>query len=196
MKSKTKEPAGKDEFWIVDNQLTFNKMQVLADSLRFDRKYILIPELVPSTHYNVTTKEVYAVPIVEKNVYGPFCYANREEGIYWVEPPKVARTYRSCKHVAYLPNLCVNERQNSVVAALRFFNQIDFYDLKGTYQRSFTYGKEPIVPLLKKNDKMLYRYIRYGSVCVLLVRWFCGFFEFIHIAGSFLGRPIKETIEF
>ncbi len=41
-------------------------MQVLADSLRFDRKYILIPELVPSTHYNVTTKEVYAVPIVEK----------------------------------------------------------------------------------------------------------------------------------
>lgn len=126
MKSNTKEPAGKDEFWIVDNQLTFNKMQVLADSLRFDRKYILIPELVPSTHYNVTTKEVYAVPIVEKNVYGPFCYANREEGIYWVEPPKVARTYRSCKHVAYLPNLCVNERQNSVVAALRFFNQIDF----------------------------------------------------------------------
>lgn len=83
MKSNTKEPAGKDEFWIVDNQLTFNKMQVLADSLRFDRKYILIPELVPSTHYNVTTKEVYAVPIVEKNVYGPFCYANREEGIYW-----------------------------------------------------------------------------------------------------------------
>lgn len=152
MKSNTKEPAGKDEFWIVDNQLTFNKMQVLADSLRFDRKYILIPELVPSTHYNVTTKEVYAVPIVEKNVYGPFCYANREEGIYWVEPPKVARTYRSCKHVAYLPNLCVNERQNSVVAALRFFNRIDFYDLKGTYQRSFTYGKEPIVPLLKKND--------------------------------------------
>lgn len=70
MKSNTKEPAGKDEFWIVDNQLTFNKMQVLADSLRFDRKYILIPELVPSTHYNVTTKEVYAVPIVEKNVYG------------------------------------------------------------------------------------------------------------------------------
>ena len=69
-----------------------------------------------------------------------------------MEPPKVARTYRSCKHVAYLPNLCVNERQNSVVAALRFFNQIDFYDLKGTYQRSFTYGKEPIVPLLKKND--------------------------------------------
>lgn len=63
MKSNTKEPAGKDEFWIVDNQLTFNKMQVLADSLRFDRKYILIPELVPSTHYNVTTKEVYAVPI-------------------------------------------------------------------------------------------------------------------------------------
>ena len=46
----------------------------------------------------------------------------------------------------------MNERQNSVVAALRFFNQIDFYDLKGTYQRSFTYGKEPIVPLLKKND--------------------------------------------
>ena len=134
MKSNTKEPAGKDEFWIVDNQLTFNKMQVLADSLRFDRKYILIPELVPSTHYNVTTKEVYAVPIVEKNVYGPFCYANREEGIYWVEPPKVARTYRSCKHVAYLPNLCVNERQNSVVAALRFFNQIDFYDLKGVVE--------------------------------------------------------------
>lgn len=46
-----------------------------------------------------------------------------------MEPLKVARTYRSCKHVAYLPNLCVNERQNSVVAALRFFNQIDFYDL-------------------------------------------------------------------
>uniref|UniRef100_UPI003FF0242F hypothetical protein n=1 Tax=Parabacteroides distasonis TaxID=823 RepID=UPI003FF0242F len=127
MKSNTKETARKDEFWIVDNQLTFNKMQVLADSLRFDRKYILIPELVPSTHYNVTTKEIYAVPIVEKNVYGPFCYANREEGIYWVESPKVARTYRFCKHIA-------------------------FYDLKGTYQRSFTYGKEPIVPLLKKND--------------------------------------------
>ena len=152
MKSNTKETARKDEFWIVDNQLTFNKMQVLADSLRFDRKYILIPELVPSTHYNVTTKEIYAVPIVEKNVYGPFCYANREGGIYWVESPKVARTYRFCKHIAYLPNLCVNERQNSVVAALRFFNRIDFYDLKGTYQRSFTYGKEPIVPLLKKND--------------------------------------------
>lgn len=51
-----------------------------------------------------------------------------------------------------MPNLCVNERQNSVVTTLRFFNRIDFYDLKGTYQRSFTYGKELIVPLLKKND--------------------------------------------
>ena len=30
--------------------------------------------------------------------------------------------------------------------------ELIFYDLKGTYQRSFTYGKEPIVPLLKKND--------------------------------------------
>ena len=48
MKSNTKEPAGKDEFWIVDNQLTFNKMQVLADSLRFDRKYICL--LYTSNH--------------------------------------------------------------------------------------------------------------------------------------------------
>ena len=35
MKSNTKETAKKDEFWIVDNQLTFNKMQVLADSFAF-----------------------------------------------------------------------------------------------------------------------------------------------------------------
>ena len=80
MKSNTKEPAGKDEFWIVDNQLTFNKMQVLADSLRFDRKYILIPELVPSTHYNVTTKEVYAVPIVEKKCLWSFLLCESERG--------------------------------------------------------------------------------------------------------------------
>lgn len=152
MKSNTKEPAGKDEFWIVDNQLTFNRVRVTTDSLQVDRKYISIADLIPATHYSVTTKEVYAVPIVEKDVYGSFCYANDEEGTYWVDPPKVEKAYRSCKHIAYLPNLCVNEPRNSVVAALRFWNRIDFYDLKGTFQKSFIPTQEPIVPLLKEKD--------------------------------------------
>lgn len=153
MKSNTRETAGKDGFWIVDNQLTFNKVQVSADSLRFDRKYISIPGLMPSTHYNITAKETYAVPIVEKDVYGPFCYANPDDGIYWVDPPKEEKAYRLCKPVAYLPSLCVNERQNRVVAALRFFNRVDFYDLAGAPQKSVAYGGKPVAPSLTADGK-------------------------------------------
>lgn len=153
MKSNFKVPSDKDEVWIVDNQLTFNRVWVEGDSLCFDRNYIQIPELVPSTHYNVTTKEVYAVPIVRKNVFAPFCYANEEEGSYWVDPPKEEKRYRACRNIAYLPNLCVNERQGRVVAALRFFNRIDFYDLNGTFEKSFTYGDESFVPSLTADGK-------------------------------------------
>lgn len=149
VKMNTKAPAGKDEIWIADNQLVFTRVSI-ADSLCFER--MRIPASFASTHYNITSKELYAVPFNKKGVLSPFYYMNENDGYYWMEPPKVEKNYRSCMNTAYLPNLCVNERQNSVVAALRFFNQIDFYDLGGTYQRSFTYGKEPIVPLLKGND--------------------------------------------
>lgn len=153
VRSNTKDAAGKDEFWIVDNRLTFNRVQITTDSLCSDHKYISIYDLMPSTYYNITSKEIYAVPIVEKDVFGSFCYANEKDGVYWVDPPKEEKAYRLCKSIAYLPNLCVNERQNSVVAALRFFNRIDFYDLKGTYQRSVTYGRKPIAPLLAADGR-------------------------------------------
>ena len=33
VRSNTKDAAGKDEFWIVDNRLTFNRVQITTDSL-------------------------------------------------------------------------------------------------------------------------------------------------------------------
>lgn len=155
MKTNSKEPANSDEFWIVDNKLTFNRVRISNNKITFNRKYITVAELMPSTQYNVTSKEIYAVPIVDKNVYGHFCYANEDEGIYWVDPPKFDSNYKFCKSTAYLSNICVSEKHNKIVSALRFFNRIDIFDLDGCYIKSLNYGKSTIKPLLTKDNRSI-----------------------------------------
>lgn len=149
VKSNSLRTKNKDEVWIVDRQITLNRVTV-TDSLSFVRER-LFTDMYPSSFFNFTSKEIYAVPIWQKEVFAPFYFANIDDGFFWVDPPQIDDSYKKCKNIAYLPGLCVSERHNSLVAAQRFFNQIYFYELNGSYKKTLTYGKERIVPLLKED---------------------------------------------
>lgn len=43
---------------------------------------------------------------------------------------------------------------------------------------------------------MLYRYIRYGSVCILLVRWFCGFSNLSTLLVLSWDGQLKKRLNF
>lgn len=100
MKSNSKDPAEKDEVWIVDNQLSFNKIRI-KETLFFKREPLFY-ELYSSTYYNVTTQETYAVPFGKEKTLAPFYFANDEKGVYWVEYSKAETRYRNCHALAYL----------------------------------------------------------------------------------------------
>lgn len=109
----------------------------------------IIKQLENSLDYNITSKEIYASPIIHHGNYA-YYYYNELEDYYWVEPSKLLQNYLPAEPAAYSNNLCVNEEENCVAVAYRFTNTISFHDLDESVKRDFT-TKERIFPILSNN---------------------------------------------
>lgn len=101
-----------------------------------------------STDFNLTTKNVlYAIPIHRRNK-NPFYFFKPDSGYHWVNPAKKMQMVLPDDVFSYTSTICLNEKQNSIVAAYRFTNYISFYDLDGKLRHTIQFGKESIIPTL------------------------------------------------
>lgn len=134
---------------VIDNELFLKKVFINdKDKSIKTETSVLFKELIHSSNYCLTSKEIYAVPIYGYKRY-PFYYFNVDSEYYWVDSAPVL--LKEIQHIplAFTSSLCVNESANAIVCALRFSNYIQFYNLKGELQTVVKFGDKTILPLKK-----------------------------------------------
>lgn len=146
----------KDTICWVDNNRYLKRVVLNEqdDNVSISTLSLLPEKLVYSSDFNITTKEIYAVPINRwrKN---PFYFFNSESGYYWVEPPVVLSSRLPADDLSYTNSVCVNESANTVVSAFRFTNCISFYQLDGTLRNTVRLGEDWVIPEVLSNKKEL-----------------------------------------
>lgn len=98
---------------------------------------------IRSINYNLTTAEVIASPIVRNK--GRMFYSYADGRYSWFTPNQPVDSLKKYNN-AFVANMLVNEKKNTAVAALRFLNLIEFYDLNGRCIKSTILGDRLIYP--------------------------------------------------
>ncbi|WP_455628556.1 hypothetical protein [Parabacteroides chinchillae] len=134
---------------VVDNgiylkDITLSNTGININSIILDRR------LRKSVDYNITSKEIYAVPITD---YKKFCFYfyNSDSGYYWVDTPPAIIKDMPKVSMALINNLCVNETSKSIVSAFRFTNYVTFYDLQGNIKTNYKFGEQTFIPFQSEN---------------------------------------------
>lgn len=146
----------KDTVFLVDNNLYLKRL-VLNEAnknVALSTLSLLNRNEVYSTDYNITKKEMYAVPIM-RGRKNPFYFFNPDSGYYWVDAPAALSQNMPPNAVSYTNSICVNEDANTVVSAFRFTNCLSFYQLDGTLRTTVRFGNDLIIPQLSSNPKEL-----------------------------------------
>lgn len=141
----------KNSVQIIDNDF-YSRILILKDEKVLIRSSVLSRNLVNSVDYNITSREIYAVPTNGWNDY-QFFYYNTTDGYYWVDADSILRQEIINTPVAYLSNLCVKEQDDVVVSAMRFTNSVQFYDLKGKLKQVIKFGENTILPMRTGDGK-------------------------------------------
>ena len=137
---------------IVDNNIYLKQITLTAKGINL-RTRLLDKGLVNSKDYNITTKEIYAVPISGHQKYSYFFY-NIDSGYYWVNPSPIISEVLPHVPIAFSSNLCVNEQKKSIVTAFRFTNYVSFYDLEGNIQSTCHFGENQTITPLCMGEKL------------------------------------------
>jgi hypothetical protein len=144
VKSNTRYPSESDDVWIIDNKSKLKQVRCRKDSLMVIRNIALPTELNRSADYNITKDELYGVPGAgERNK--AFYFFHPDSGYYWVDMYGMDKKYTKNDFACYA-DLIVHEKRESVVCAYRFFNKIQFFDLRGNISKDIFYGKDRIEP--------------------------------------------------
>jgi hypothetical protein len=145
VKSNTRYPSGSDDVWIIDNKSRLKQVRCGKDSLMVVQDIALPINLARSIDYNITKDEFYGVPGTgERNK--AFYFFHPDSGYYWVEMYGMDKKRYTKNNFACYANLLVHEERKSVVCAYRFFNKIQFFDLRGNISKDILYGKDRIEP--------------------------------------------------
>ena len=143
-KSNTRYTSGNEDVWIVDDKKMLTQIRCRKDSLEVVQDIPLPENLGRSIEYNIGKEEIYG--ILSSGKKGNAYYLFRpDSGYYWVSAYKGPKIYRK-NDFAFSANLIVNEKANSTVCAYRFFNKVQFFDLKDNIVRDVMYGDERIEP--------------------------------------------------
>jgi hypothetical protein len=114
--------------------------------------YSLPSNLVYGTNHNLTSSAILGVPFV--NNANKLFYFYESELYYWVKPEEsILPQYFSSVSNVYLTNLCANEKENSIVSALRFINCIQFYDFDTELITSVIIGDSILLPQINTRSK-------------------------------------------
>lgn len=148
VKSNTRNDADNDDIWVVENKRDLKQLRLLNNSLSAVKTIFLGVATEESTSYNFTKEEVYGVP-TSGSLDKAFYFFQPDSGYYWVEmygaTNKVKKHYHKNPYAA-LSTLVVNENKNAIVCGFLFFNQIQFFDLRGDIVRSVTIGEGTVMP--------------------------------------------------
>ncbi|MDR1182249.1 MAG: hypothetical protein LBL13_09780 [Bacteroidales bacterium] len=145
VKSNTRYPSESDDVWIIDNKSRLKQVRCKKDSLMVVRDITLPVNLNRSIDYNITKDEFYGVPSVgERNK--AFYFFHPDSGYYWVDMYGMDKKRYTKNNIACYANLLVHEKRESIVCAYRFFNKIQFFDLRGNISKDIFYGKDCIEP--------------------------------------------------
>jgi len=151
LKSNSRYEGGDDKIFIIQNAaivaLQPDSEQILSQPIAYP-----FTKLPNSTDFSITSEEIYAAPVNSGNAYSSFLIHNPLLGdvrakVYQHENltyPKTSTAYRT--------NLTVSEKQKTVVSALRYINDVQFYDLKGNIRKVVTFGNEHILPVIGGNE--------------------------------------------
>lgn len=146
------------ECWIVDNNVYLKKIRLDKEPLLIQKNMLF--STTQSKDYNFTTQEMYAVSTEKKDYL--FYFFSTDSGYYWVDIPSI----NDCNTAndMYLTNLCVNEREGSIVSANRFSNVIQFLDMRGGL-RNYAFTSDSIIRpvLIRENRKEYPRFHRTRS---------------------------------
>ncbi|GHT36952.1 hypothetical protein AGMMS49574_29340 [Bacteroidia bacterium] len=102
--------------------------------------------LVSSTNYNITSKNIFGVPLLYNE--NKLFYSYNNGNYTWTKPDSVLPNYFSNISNVYLSNLCLNERANIIVSSLRFVNCITFTNMDIKKKISIIIGENIIPPKL------------------------------------------------
>lgn len=151
--SKSDLQKTKNSAQIIDNGL-YSKELVLKAGKVLISSSLLSQNMINSFDYNITSREIYAVPTNGRCDYQFFCY-NTKDDYYWVDADSILKQKIGNIPSAYLSHLCVKEQADVVVSAMRFTNSVLFYDLKGTLKQVIKFGENTILPIKAGDGKSL-----------------------------------------
>ena len=138
---------------IIDNDL-YSKILVLKEGKVLISSSFLSQNMINSFDYNITSREIYAVPTNGRSDYQFFSY-NTTDDYYWVDGDSIIKQKIGNIPAAYLSHLCVKEQADVVVSAMRFTNSVQFYDLKGKLKQVIKFGENTILPIKTGDGKSL-----------------------------------------
>lgn len=156
LKSNTRYASEKDDIWFIENKNELKQLRLQDDLLLPINTWLLPVGTLRSTSFNFTKEEMYGVPTMGSSLK-TFYFFQPDSGHYWVEMYGITKGLQYKKNpYAFLSNLCVNEKQKAVVCGFLYFNQIQFFDLKGNVVRSVRIGEEDIMPVNNSESSLDY----------------------------------------
>lgn len=153
VRSNTRYPSEKNAVWLVDDKRLLKQVKCLDDRIVTLQSTQLPNALYRSTDYNFTKDEIFGVSPLG-DLASSFYFFNPDSGYYRVDAHDIPQKKYKETSSAYMTNLCVNENKGAVVSALRFFNSVQFYNLRGEIKQIFSFGKVPITPQIKSSDAL------------------------------------------
>lgn len=149
VKSNSRYPAGGDDVWMVGDKRGLLQIRCGMDSLPVLQAYTLSGELARSHNYNIAKDELYGIAGTG-NKNNAFYFFRPDSGYYWVAMYGAKNNKYKKNNYAYSANLIVNEKAKAIACAYRFFNKVQFFDLRGEINRDILYGKAPVAPADKE----------------------------------------------
>lgn len=149
VKSNTRYESEKNDIWIVENSKNLKNLRVQNNSFTLTQTISLHRDVIPSASYHFTKEEIYGVPL-NGHAANAFYFFQPDSGYYWVKmygATKNMQSHYKKNPYAFLSNLCVNEKENTIICGFLFINQIQFFDLRGNIIRSVKVGNINAAPV-------------------------------------------------
>lgn len=153
VKSNTRYPVIKDAVWLIDDKRLLKQIKCSVDSISILQSIQLPNALDRSYDYNFTKDEIFGVSTMGY-LNSPYYFFNPDSGYYRVNAYNIPQKKYKRTRYAYMTNLCVNEKKETVVSALRFFNSVQFYNLRGEIKQIISFGEVPIAPQTYSADAL------------------------------------------
>lgn len=149
----TRYPLDRNDFLVVDNKNKIKQIRCERDSISIIKSSSLPVRLERSSNYNLTSNEIYGV-LNNGDINHAFYFFNPDSGYYKVDMYGMSNKLYKKNPFAYIPNLSVNAQKNKIACAFRFFNKIQFFDLRGKIIRDISFGEEVIMPKNKADGTL------------------------------------------